>query len=151
MGGYITILGYFAGFMSTTSSLPQIVKAIKTRKTQDLSYITISMIITGGILWTVYGVFLNDLPLIIWDAIPACLYTCLFIIKYLCDNQYLLPIIKKEPILESIKIESSLHTKNMNHRYKHGVHVHHHHPIHIHRRHYPCSLKLEHTNSVISI
>lgn len=147
----INILGYFAGFMSTTSSLPQIIKAARTRKTQDLSYITISMIITGAILWTLYGFFLNDLPLIIWDIIPACLYSCLFIIKYLCDNKYLLPLpIKthKEPILESIKIDSS-HIKTT--RHKHGIYVHQHHPIHIHRRHYPCSLKLEHANSVISV
>lgn len=127
--------------MSTTSSLPQIAKAVRTRKTHDLSYITISMIISGGILWTVYGVFLHDLPLIIWDVIPACLYTSLLIIKYLCDNNYLPP--KSNNELESIKIikTSKLST--------HKKYVHVHHPIHIHRHSY--SPKILHTKSVISV
>ncbi len=127
---YINILGYFAGFMSTTSSLPQIIKAVRTRKTQDLSYITISMIITGAILWTLYGVFLNDLPLIIWDVIPACLYTSLFIIKYLCDNNYL----KHKTIrpLRSIRIISS---KEPHHRYIHLHHLHHPYVHNLHKKH----------------
>jgi MtN3 and saliva related transmembrane protein len=60
----VEYIGFTAGLLTVASFLPQVVKTWKTRKTRDLSYITIVLLITSGSLWLVYGVLSNDTPLI---------------------------------------------------------------------------------------
>ncbi|WP_299392115.1 SemiSWEET transporter [uncultured Gelidibacter sp.] len=63
------IIGIVAGVLTTVAVLPQIIKAIKTREVEDVSpYMYI--ILCGGVgLWTVYGVFKMDWPIIVTNGI----------------------------------------------------------------------------------
>ena len=65
------VVGFVAGFLTTFSSLPQLVKVIRTKSAGDLSLGTIVMTNVGLILWTVYGFMIHNPPLIIWDMIAV--------------------------------------------------------------------------------
>jgi MtN3 and saliva related transmembrane protein len=69
----ITGIGMAAGFCTTFSFLPQVIKTIRTRRTKDISkgmYATLSL---GLFLWMVYGFFLHDMPLILTNSISLSL------------------------------------------------------------------------------
>lgn len=56
----IFVLGIFATFFTLWSSVPQIRKALRTKKTDDVSKWLIVSLITGLFLWTIYGITKHD-------------------------------------------------------------------------------------------
>jgi MtN3 and saliva related transmembrane protein len=77
----ITILGLAAGFLTTTSFLPQVVKTWRTRSARDLSYGMILLFLSGISLWLVYGVQIRSLPIILANAATIGLLLLLFGMK----------------------------------------------------------------------
>lgn len=65
----ITILGLFAGILTTCSFIPQVIKVIKTKSTKDISLWMFIMFSTGVFCWLSYGFLINDLPVIAANAI----------------------------------------------------------------------------------
>ena len=61
----MTLLGLAAGFCTTVAYLPQAVKAWQTRSTHDISRNMFLLMITGTVLWLVYGAIEQDVPIII--------------------------------------------------------------------------------------
>ena len=61
----VTILGIAAGTLTTGSLLPQVLKAWKTRHTKDLSLFMFLLLFTGVGLWFLYGVAINDFPVML--------------------------------------------------------------------------------------
>jgi len=53
---WITVIGYCAAFMTTVGFFPQFLKTVKTKKTKDISLWMYVILITGIILWLVYGI-----------------------------------------------------------------------------------------------
>ena len=76
------------GFMATTfavsSTVPQIKKALRTKKSDDVSIRFIVVLISGLSLWVIYEIGRNDIVLIIGNSIAVALNTfMLFLnIKY---------------------------------------------------------------------
>lgn len=62
---YVTIIGLTAAAVTTISLLPQLVKAWKTKSTKDISLLTFSLFCIGILLWFVYGLILQDLPIML--------------------------------------------------------------------------------------
>jgi MtN3 and saliva related transmembrane protein len=60
----LTLLGLAAGTCSTIAYLPQAIKAWRTRSTHDVSLEMFLLMITGIVLWLIYGVLQRDLPII---------------------------------------------------------------------------------------
>jgi MtN3 and saliva related transmembrane protein len=60
----ITILGFVAAFFTTFALLPQGIRAIKTKHTKDLSLPMVLMTTFGILLWLIYGIIINDMPLV---------------------------------------------------------------------------------------
>jgi len=58
------ILGLVAGVCTTVAVIPQIKKAWKTKKVEDVSPGMLGILITGIFLWVIYGITQNDLPII---------------------------------------------------------------------------------------
>ena len=77
----ITIIGLIAGSFTTASFVPQAVKALKTKETKSLSLGTFSFLLLSAILWTIYGVTLKDMPLIIFNSISLILNIIIIILK----------------------------------------------------------------------
>ena len=65
----ITIIGLVAATCTTISFLPQALIIIKTKNTAGLSLGMYSILTFGVFLWFVYGLLVNDWPLIIANAI----------------------------------------------------------------------------------
>lgn len=63
------IIGFAAGVFTTIGVLPQIVKAIRTKKVKDVSAYMYVILCLGVGLWTIYGIILADWPIIITNAI----------------------------------------------------------------------------------
>ncbi|WP_179008551.1 SemiSWEET family sugar transporter [Winogradskyella forsetii] len=63
------IIGTAAGVFTTIAVLPQIYKAITTKKVKDVSPYMFVILCVGVGLWTVYGILKNDWPIIITNGI----------------------------------------------------------------------------------
>lgn len=60
----VTWLGLVAACLTTSAFLPQVIKTWRTRSTQDISLGMFSVLVTGIGLWVVYGVLVDDIPVI---------------------------------------------------------------------------------------
>lgn len=61
----IRYLGYFAGFLTVVSFLPQVIRTWRSRRTGDLSLGMFSLLVTASTLWIIYGFIINDWPVIL--------------------------------------------------------------------------------------
>jgi MtN3 and saliva related transmembrane protein len=64
-----TALGLAAGFCTTISFLPQVIKTWTTRSTDDISLGMFSVLVFGTVLWILYGIALGDFPLIASNSV----------------------------------------------------------------------------------
>jgi len=58
------ILGLVAGICTTSAVIPQIKKAWKTKKVEDVSPVMFGILILGVGMWVGYGIIKNDFPII---------------------------------------------------------------------------------------
>jgi MtN3 and saliva related transmembrane protein len=65
----ITIIGLIAALFTTVSLLPQLIKVYKTKSTKDISTGMFTLFGSGVLLWFVYGVFVNDLPIMVANSL----------------------------------------------------------------------------------
>ena len=77
----LDIIGFAAGFFTTVSSLPQVIKSWKTKSTKDLSWGWIACLLLGLSLWVAYGFVASSLPIIISNAVSAALVLSLAYLK----------------------------------------------------------------------
>ncbi|MBK8809012.1 MAG: SemiSWEET transporter [Bacteroidales bacterium] len=70
---HIEIIGILAATLTTTSFIPQAYKIIKTKNTDGISLSMYIFFSLGVLLWLIYGIFLNNLPIIIANSITLCL------------------------------------------------------------------------------
>jgi MtN3 and saliva related transmembrane protein len=65
-----TTVGLVAGTLTSIASIPQVVKTLKTRHVRDISIWQPLFLAFGVALWMVYGILINDLPLILANITP---------------------------------------------------------------------------------
>ena len=63
------IIGALAGLFTTIAVLPQIIKALRTKKVEDVSPWMFVTLCLGVGLWTIYGFLKSDLPIILTNGI----------------------------------------------------------------------------------
>lgn len=78
---YIQIIGITAAVLTTTSFLPQAIKAIKTKDTKGISLTMYSLFFLGVTLWLTYGILVNDLPIILANGVTFILAGTILILK----------------------------------------------------------------------
>ncbi|ALF54553.1 hypothetical protein BCD64_18155 [Nostoc sp. MBR 210] len=66
---FLTILGLVAGALTTIAFLPQMFKTWKSKSAKDVSFVMLITFMSGLLLWLVYGIALQALPIIIANAI----------------------------------------------------------------------------------
>ena len=81
-----TIVGFFAGFLTTVSFLPQVLKTWKSRSTSDLSMGMLSIFSLGVMCWLVYGFLLQESPMIFWNSVTLILVLVILILKLKFDS-----------------------------------------------------------------
>ena len=77
----ITILGLVAGFLTTINILPQVIKSWRTKSTQDISLLMYATLVIGVVLWLIYGLMVNDLPVIVANGFTLILVVIMLIFK----------------------------------------------------------------------
>ena len=77
----ITIIGLVAAVCTTSSFVPQVVKAWCTRKTKDISLLMYIILSTGVALWLIYGIFIVDWPLILANGVSLVLAMPILFLK----------------------------------------------------------------------
>jgi len=77
----VTILGLTAAALTTWSFLPQVIKSIKTKKTEDISLAMYSLLSVGILLWLIYGLLIKDFPIIIANLVSFILNLIIVFLK----------------------------------------------------------------------
>jgi MtN3 and saliva related transmembrane protein len=62
------IIGLAAGILTASSLIPQVVKTLKEKKAEDVSLIMLFVLQSGLVLWIVYGIKKDDLPIILTNC-----------------------------------------------------------------------------------
>ena len=75
-------VGLAAGFLTTISFVPQLVKIWKTKSAEDVSRRMFIAVSVGMALWLVYGISLQQLPMIIWNTISLVLALAILFLKH---------------------------------------------------------------------
>jgi MtN3 and saliva related transmembrane protein len=75
-------VGLFGAFLSSITFIPQVWLAWKTKSVGDLSLGMLLIVFTSVIVWLVYGIYLNLLPVIIANSIIFILSLLLLYFKF---------------------------------------------------------------------
>ncbi len=78
---FVTAIGVVAALLTTVAFLPQALKAWRSRSTQDISLAMYALMATGNILWLIYGLLLDSLPLIGANVVSLSLTTSILALK----------------------------------------------------------------------
>jgi len=77
----VKVLGLVAGACTSLAILPQVITTFKTKKASDVSIFMFIVMLTGNILWVVYGVFKSDIAIIITNLVTIILNITMLIFK----------------------------------------------------------------------
>ena len=77
-------IGIAAGICTSVSLLPQLIKIIKEKKADDISYFMLAILITGLSGWVWYGIRKSDLPIILTNSfsVSVNILVIIFTAKY---------------------------------------------------------------------
>jgi MtN3 and saliva related transmembrane protein len=65
--------GYAAALCTTGAYVPQVLRVWRTRSTQDISLKMFLVLVTGLVLWLVYGFWKGEIPLIAANSVTLML------------------------------------------------------------------------------
>ncbi len=78
---YFTVIGLAAGTFTTLSFVPQLMKTIRTRRTNDMSGLWLTCFVCGVSLWLTYGLLLPSMPIIVANVATLLLTLPILFIK----------------------------------------------------------------------
>ena len=78
----ISVIGIIASIFALSSTVQQIVKSLKTKKTEDLSVWLILSLIVGLSLWVIYGIGRNDVVIVGGNILGVSLNLVLLFLKF---------------------------------------------------------------------
>ncbi len=78
---WLTILGIIAACCTTSAFLPQVIKTLKTKRTEDISLSMYIIFSIGLFLWMIYGIFLRDIPIIAANFVTLIFAILVLILK----------------------------------------------------------------------
>lgn len=81
-----TTVGLVAGALTSVAAIPQVIKTLKTRHVRDISIWQPLLLAFGVALWMVYGILINDLPLIVANITPLICNVILTVMKIRYGN-----------------------------------------------------------------
>ncbi|HEV8082105.1 MAG TPA: SemiSWEET transporter [Chitinophagaceae bacterium] len=81
------ILGFIAGIFTGISLLPQLIKIIKEKKTEDISAWMLLILMGGLALWISYGVLISNLPIIITNTFSLLINIAIIFFRYRFRNK----------------------------------------------------------------
>lgn len=88
MVNYIDIVGYVGGTLGSIRLVPQIVKSLRTKSTDDLSYGMLTLSITSQVCSIIYSAHIHALPLLIPLVVSFGFTVVMMSVKYKFDNNH---------------------------------------------------------------
>ena len=82
----ITMLGLVAASLTTVAFIPQVHKTWKTKSAKDLSLGMYLIFTSGVILWLIYGILKEDIPIIAANIVTLSLTLVLLYFKIFYKN-----------------------------------------------------------------
>lgn len=82
-----TIIGTIAGILTSVSMIPQLIKVLKEKDVENLSWGMIAVLLTGVSLWVVYGIMKDELPIILSNGFSILVNTILLIYYFKYKEQ----------------------------------------------------------------
>jgi MtN3 and saliva related transmembrane protein len=78
------IIGYAAAFFTSFSMIPQIIRLVKLKESKDVSLVMTMALCLGVLLWLLYGIAINNMPVIVANGVSFCVTatTVILVIKY---------------------------------------------------------------------
>jgi len=77
----IEIVGFIGSGIIASALVPQVIKSWKTKSTGDISLLWNSLLLTGLIIFIIYGFGIKSRPIMIFTSIEASLTLSLLILK----------------------------------------------------------------------
>ena len=74
-------IGFIAAFLTTASFLPQAYQTIKTQNTKSISLLMYILFSLGVLCWLIYGIYLDNNPMIYANIITLFLASIILGIK----------------------------------------------------------------------
>lgn len=74
-----TILGIVAGILTSVAMIPQLIKVLKDKNVDDISWVMLLILISGLSLWVWYGFVKEELPIILSNSFAVLLNSTLLI------------------------------------------------------------------------
>jgi MtN3 and saliva related transmembrane protein len=84
----IVWLGLIAGAITSFGFIPQIVKGYMTKRLEDVSYFMPMVLVVGMFLWLIYGIFRDDLAIIVANIFAVGCNITLIIMKKYYENSH---------------------------------------------------------------
>jgi len=75
------IFGYVAAFCTTTAFIPQVIHTIRTKSTKDISLYMYLVFMIGVSSWFLYGILIDEFPIILANGITFLLALIVLIEK----------------------------------------------------------------------
>lgn len=83
----IFLLGLIAGFITSFGFIPQLIRGYRTKKLEDVSYFLPLVLSIGMSLWLVYGIFIEEWPVIFANALGISFCLSLMVMKKKYSSQ----------------------------------------------------------------
>lgn len=80
-------MGLLATAFTVASTIPQIIKAIRTKDTEDVSIRFLIVLIVGLFLWVIYGVGKSDIIIVLGNSIGVSLNVCMIVLKLIYSRE----------------------------------------------------------------
>ncbi len=77
----VTILGLVAGILTTVAFVPQVIKTWRSHSTQDISLAMFAIFTAGVFAWLMYGILIEDLPIIVANTVTFILAGSILVMK----------------------------------------------------------------------
>jgi MtN3 and saliva related transmembrane protein len=79
---FVTVVGSLAAALTTGSFVPQLVRALRTKRMHDVSPYLMTLFASGTTLWITYGIFREDWVIIGANATGTSLNLALLYLKF---------------------------------------------------------------------
>jgi len=76
------IIGLLAAILTTGAFVPQVYKTWKTKSADDISFTMYLVLFIGLVLWLIYGIHLNSLPMILANSVTGILALIVLFFKW---------------------------------------------------------------------
>lgn len=77
----VTLIGTLAGICTTLAFVPQVWQVYKSRSAKDISLGMYAIFISGVVMWLVYGVMIQAMPIIVANSVTLVLAGAVLLAK----------------------------------------------------------------------